>query len=177
MDAWNPIVSFGGGVFPWRRKTRRNSHKITWGSHVFSAPPKAPTNRHRYMKPTQTMHSWGTSFKFTIHLHWKKDLPQNGCHVMIPVNTPTDCLQKEDVCTLHQRVQYLCLSREIAREVFSEAGGSLYNRWWLDQPQLQKYAIVKMGSSSPNRDEHKKYLSYHHQIFILENNEGWHQEP
>ena len=31
-------------------------------------------------------------------------------------------------------------------------------------PFEKYYLVVKMGSSSPNRDEHKKYLSCHHPV-------------
>ena len=41
--------------------------------------------------------------------------------------------------------------------------------WLVVEPTLLKNMLVKMGSSSPTRDEHKKYLSCHHLALLV----GW----
>ena len=50
--------------------------------------------------------------------------------------------------------------------------GKTNTGWWLNQP-IWKIGSSKWGSSSPNRDEHKKYLKFHHPEYLCSNKSAW----
>ena len=59
--------------------------------------------------------------------------------------------------------RHMCL-KDMKQNVSDLGGkGKISTTWWLNQPNL-KNMLVNMGSSSPGRGEHKKYLSCHHLV-------------